>query len=110
MINKFVDITHCEQDIAVHYLEEKKWNFAKALGFYFSEQESKTFVQPNGTKAPIVPLDDLEVWTDEASRGKKLQEYEEMTIHAISGPANVTRVNRRVREKFEKEEAAMFDL
>jgi len=108
-IKKFMEIAQCDKDIARHYLEEKKWNFAKALGFYYSETEKKVSAKPNGSQVPIVPLDDLEIWTDD-DRAKQLQKFEEMTVHAISGPANLRVVKKSVQDRLEHDSEDMFNL
>jgi len=109
-INKFMEIAKCDKDVAKHYLEIKNWNFTKALGFYFSEQEANSKIQKNGKSAPLISFDDLEIWTDEEARKRQIAHFETMTINAINGPAHLSKVSERVKTRLNKDSEQMFDL
>jgi len=110
LIHKFMDIAKCEEDVAKHYLETKNYNFTKALGFYFSEQDANSKIQKNGKSAPLISFDDLEIWTDEEARKRQLQHFEDMTISAINGPNHLSKVSEQVRSRLNKESEQIFDL
>jgi len=109
IIKQFVEITHCEEKVAQHYLEEKNYNFTKALGSYFTEQENKP-VKENGIVTPKVALDDLEIWTDEEGKAKQIREFNELNIHAINGPRDLAEVKKSVQARFEQDDEQMFNL
>lgn len=104
-IRKFMDIVRCDEDVARHYLDLKKFNFAKALGFYYTELENKTTAG-----VPVVPLDDLEIWTDDEARQRQMQRFDDLNHHAIRGPATISKVSQRVQSKLNRDEETLFDL
>jgi len=135
LIKKFMEISHCDEMIATYFLESKNYNFTKALGMYFAEQENKTLdideirkkhdekekqaelqreraVVIQAVKPGFVELDDdLGIYTEEEAQAR--QQLGAATIlptHVISGPAHLTHVKKRVQEQLEEAEDRMFDL
>jgi len=55
-------------------------------------------------------MDDLEIWTDEEARKKQMNSFDNLTLHAINGPANLAKVSTSVQDRLTKENEQMFDL
>jgi len=136
LMKKFSEIANCDEKIAKYFLEAKNYNFTKALGMYFTEQENKTLdieeikkkyeekekederlreravviqsIKPDG----FVELDDdLGIYTEEEAKAR--QQLGVTTIlptHVIAGPAHLTHVKKRVQEQLDEAEERMFDL
>lgn len=79
LVSKFVEITHCDRDLALHYLEEKSWNFTKSLGFYYSQQE-------NGTTA----AEQQESFREQSRKKLKEEVEEEGNGHVSSRERDLT--------------------
>eukprot|EP01114_Cavostelium_apophysatum_P019194 TRINITY_DN6117_c0_g1_i1.p1 TRINITY_DN6117_c0_g1~~TRINITY_DN6117_c0_g1_i1.p1 ORF type:complete len:319 (+),score=70.01 TRINITY_DN6117_c0_g1_i1:106-1062(+) len=109
---KFVGITQCDLDVARHYLELKKYDFTKALEFYFAEKDGQGITSiglQNGDARPV-SLDDLDIWTDEEARRRQMRGFNDLTVHAINGPASLTKVSKSVQHRLNRDSEDLFNL
>jgi len=128
-INKFIEITACEPEVAYYYLVEKNWNFTRALGFYFSQLEGGSDGSDMETKRKS--LDEKqrkalkeemeEIWEEPASikngKNKLDPPLEELrnnlpATYLIGGDKNfsVNKIQKRLQERLTKQEDEIFEI
>lgn len=48
LLSKFIEITQCDEDTARFFLQEKNYNFVRALGLYYAQQDEREQQQKIG--------------------------------------------------------------
>jgi len=122
LITKFASIARCNGDVALYYLEQRNYNFTKALGLFFSdrdhnnlnpdkikfvvqqlaaerERKDKKSQQVDPLNPPVVALEDFETHSTQFHNSPSARE----------GPAELSQITLRDRKKLQKTDN-LFDL
>lgn len=114
-IKQFCEATGCEPDIAKFFLSQKSWNLTKALTVYHTQagDDLKIFNEmTNGIKTSYES--DEEILRRTGFQEKPIlieRNAVDYTVHhALSGPAHLSRVNKKVQERFRHDDEEIFNL
>jgi len=128
MVTKFIEMTNCDEGLAVYFLEQKNFNFTKALGMFHAQaSEELKKSMSNTMKVRTSRPEDIiqESKEDDMIRKKKggsspdLLGWDDAQIieadssphaHANVGPAHLSQVNKKVQDRFSNDDEEMFVL
>jgi len=117
LITKFMDVASCEPDIAQSYLVQKNWDYSKALALFYSQQDSdgsdeETKRKHLDEKARKIRQDEMEEITEEPLQRSSFHSapVASYLLPTDDKSFSVHRVQKRLQERFAKQDEEIFEI